>query len=340
MQSVTKLRKNVPNVLLLGLLAQLEGPDHRKNGRLLFRPTLCEAKPETPPPSSAKVSTEAPYPSWTRRTLAAISLASLPLPRIIVKNDPDLSLTRRQQRERQRDERAVHKLQQQFALAASNGDRKAAGEALKAVFEIMYGKGIRPQDRQDFLARYGCTGWTEDVIVHLLNLAENRGFVEIGAGNGQWSRVLTDRYNQSDAKKQQKKKFDFVLAYDDMSQLPLNPEIYHERTQPNHDYFFKVQECDTPEAVLQQWACRGRVLLLVFPPPDSDMAFRTVKAYAETSPLNDTIVYVGEGRGGASANDEFFDYLESGDWVLCKMLKVLTFGKGYEKLFILKRRTR
>jgi len=332
MQSASRIAKIAPALLLVGLLNHLDAPDRRSSHR--FSRTLCEDKPETSP----KASVEAPYPSWIRRSLAAVSLTSLPLPRVLVKNDPDLSLSRRQRNERHRDERAVHILQQQFAQAASKGDNEAAGQALKRIFEIMYGKDILPQERQDFLARYGCTGWTEEVLLHLLKLAENRGYVENGAGNGQWARILSDRYSESDAKKRHRKKFDFVLAYDDMSQLPLNPKIYHERTQPHHDYFFNVKKCDSPEAIFHQWACRGRVLLLIFPPPNTDMALRTVKAYAEASPLNDTIVYVGEGRGGASANDKFFDYLESGDWILWKILPVQTFGKGYERLFILKRR--
>eukprot|EP00586_Coscinodiscus_wailesii_P016196 CAMPEP_0172513856 /NCGR_PEP_ID=MMETSP1066-20121228/256026_1 /TAXON_ID=671091 /ORGANISM="Coscinodiscus wailesii, Strain CCMP2513" /LENGTH=62 /DNA_ID=CAMNT_0013294299 /DNA_START=188 /DNA_END=372 /DNA_ORIENTATION=- len=51
------------------------------------------------------------------------------------------------------------------------------------------------------------------------------------------------------------------------------------------------------------------------------MAVEAVKEYVNVDPArNDMVVYVGEGRGGANANDAFFEFLEgSGDWVLVHM---------------------
>ena len=172
----------------------------------------------------------------------------------------------------------------------------------------------------------------------LVDLADSRGFVEIGAGNGQWARALTERYKEwriSDTNRA----FEFVLAFDDMSELPLSPEIYHEHTQPAHDYFYsRVQKCNNAQSVLRQWPSRGRVLLLVYPPP-GPMAVDTVKDYAELGAENDTVVYVGEGRGGANANDELFDYFQSGEWAVVQVLPVKPQpgGKGYEKLYILQK---
>ena len=86
------------------------------------------------------------------------------------------------------------------------------------------------------------------------------------------------------------------------------------------------------------------------------MALETVEAYVNSSPAyrgsqqNETVVYVGEGRGGANANDAFFDYLlgcnneedgnkEGSGWILEKVMNVQKSpgGKGYEKMFIFKR---
>ena len=208
-------------------------------------------------------------------------------------------------------------------------------------YEILYGPNLMPIDRQNFLQQYGCTGWTEEVIVTLLERGASRGFVEIGAGNGQWARVLNDRYQESEyVERQSKKVFEVCLAFDDMSALPLNPAVYHTRTKAFHDFFYHhVQPCDSIERVLNQWQCRGRILLLVYPSPDSDMAMNAIEEYANASPMNDTVVYVGEGRGGANANDKFFDYLENGDWILESILPVRIFGtKGFEQLYVLKRK--
>jgi hypothetical protein len=114
--------------------------------------------------------------------------------------------------------------------------------------------------------------------------------------------VLTDRYKQH---------HQIVRRwYDEMSELPLRrPNLQRSDAQPYNDYFnSQVRKSHIVESVLQQWQCRSRVLLLVFPPL-GDMVYNAATSYVDVSPpvCNDTIVYVGEGRGGANADDAFFD---------------------------------
>jgi hypothetical protein len=173
-------------------------------------------------------------------------------------------------------------------------------------------------------------------------MGKERGVVEIGAGNGQWARALMDRYKESSAGQDlyRKKKFDFVLAYDDQSDLPLDQTVFNKKTKIHHDYFYnKVQRCGADFSnTLRKFECRGRILLLVYPPP-GPMAFQAVDQYISASPMNDTVIFVGEGRGGANANNDLFDLFENGEWVLTNVMNVIPLGsKGYEKLFILKRR--
>lgn len=240
-------------------------------------------------------------------------------------------------RQRQRDdEMKVRALQVDVQKALESGDRERIHQIHLKLHEITFGVGVTPQIREDFLARYGCTGWTDDILDALVDLADNRGIVEIGAGHGQWARALTEKRAQVD--RTRSNAFDFVLAYDNMSDLPLSTKVYHQRTQPAHDFFFsKVSPCTDIESVLRQWTCRGRVLMLVYPPP-GDLALDSIKAYVKLGPENDTVIFVGEGRGGANADDAFFDYLESGNWALIDIKDVLSQpgGKGYEKLFIFK----
>lgn len=330
--------------------------DHFARSVQRLTSTLCQSQssslespsppPAVPPESISNciqhhsTNEQAPYLSWIRRTLASVWLASLPIPRVVLNRDPDLTLSQRRIRERQRADQKLNDLQVQIRTALERGEQKAVGDLLKQSYELLYGPGVDSQYRQSFLERYGCTGWTEDVLVHLLELGATRGFVEIGAGNGQWARILNDRYNESEyAQHQKKRAFEFCLAYDNMSQLPLNPDYYHKHTQPYHDYFYSnVLPCESIPNTLMHWQCRGRVLLLVYPSLD-DMAVTAIQEYARVSTLNDTVVYVGEGRGGANANDAFFDYLENGEWIFCKILPVKSYGtKGYEKLYVLKRR--
>jgi len=221
---------------------------------------------------------------------------------------------------------------------------------------VVYGDGITPQIREDFLAKYGCTGFTDDILQHLVNEFGQRGIVEVGAGNGQWARALSDHYRALNNSDGPSKSWNFILAYDNMKQLPLSPKVYHKNTLPANKYFFDVKRSASHIDAVQ--SSRGRALLLVYPPPRT-MAIETMQAYVDASPgyhnashTNDTIVYVGEGRGGANANDAFFDYFlgcndsnnedtEKIQWVLEKVMNVQFSpgGKGYEKMFVFRRKS-
>jgi hypothetical protein len=279
-------------------------------------------------------------PNWLRYYLSTI--LPLPIPRVPFQHDPDLTLPALYRRQRQRDEQTVRSLHAQLSNLQStpNTNKKERHEQLALeLYATLYGPGVTPADRQAFLERYGCTGYTEEVLAELLHVAHGRGFVEIGAGQGQWARALTDRYQQTQQQTTKQDYYEYVLAYDNQSALPLRPDLYHQLTQPHHDYFYdNVRTCDSIPTVLQQWQCRGRVLLLIYPGPD-DMAVHALTTYADITQRNDTVAYVGEGRGGANANDAFFDALESGDWILMKVLQVQVFGtKGYERLYLFQRR--
>lgn len=324
------------------LIAGVALEDDRKpvswSVRTSHQTTSCESLQS--PPTHGTV----PCISWARRTLAFFNIVSLSIPRIIAPNDPSLTLSSRHKRQRLHGDQQLMEIQSNIQQTLQNPGKNAQKDItalVKKSYEILYGPNLMPVDRQNFLQQYGCTGWTEEVIVTLLELGASRGFVEIGAGNGQWARVLNDRYQESEyVARQTKKAFEFCLAFDNMSALPLNPEVYHTRTKAFHDFFYHhVQPCDSISQTLNQWQCRGRILLLVYPSPDSDMAITAIEEYAEASPLNDTVVYVGEGRGGANANDAFFNYLENGDWILQNILPVRVFGiKGFEHLYVLRRK--
>jgi len=202
--------------------------------------------------------------------------------------------------------------------------------------------------------QHGCTGFTDEILKYLVQTFGHRGIVEVGSGNGQWARALSDYYHGV-TQNQPNKSWDFIVAYDNMEQLPLSPKVYHKNTLPANKYFFDgVKRASHIDSVK---GSRGRVLMLVYPPP-GPMALETVVAYLDASLgyggsyKNDTVVYVGEGRGGANADEAFFDYFLGCDktkedkkegrcqWVLEKVMDVQTCpgDKGYEKMFVFRRR--
>jgi len=287
-------------------------------------------------------------PSRIRRVLHSLGLSSLPLPRILTPADTvfDYPEIRAGLRCREADEKKLRSLQKEAISARTSGDHERIRQVFGEISAIAYGEGVTPQVREDFLVRYGCTAWTDDVLEYLVKLAEGRGIAEIGAGNGQWARAINDFYEIShkdaiQGDRRMGKKFEFIIPYDDMTNLPLSPKVYHRFTKPANEYFHpNVQKCTSHTDAVRKWECRGRILMLVYPPP-GPMALETVRAYVDVYPEgNDTIVYVGEGRNGANGNDDFFDYfLNDKEWVLLSALDVKPSvgGKGYEKMFVLQR---
>ena len=92
-----------------------------------------------------------------------------------------------------------------------------------------------------------------------------------------------------------------------------------------------------------------RALMLIYPNPNTQMAYNTLVKYSNNESLiwNDVFIYVGEGRNGANGTKEFFDVLEGINekgklykWKLVYTCKLNPFGgpnKGFERLFIFKR---
>ena len=345
--------------------------------------TCCESSSSSSSSSSKTTKPQSKYDdidarqvSWMRRhILYPLGVMRLPTPRLITSSsDPSLQLPKSALRQRQKDEQQIRllleKAQQQQQQQQQNKNDTTVEQLSTQVFELLYGKGVTPQIREDFLIRYGCSGWTCEIVDTLLTVCKNRGIVEIGAGHGQWSRILNDAYNNNQNNKEKKgeqetannasksttsnksttstskKQFDFVLAYDDQSNLPLNTHIYNQYTQPHHDYFGTVRKIGSDgqdkqlalEKIFRSWTCRGRALLLVYPPP-GPMAANVLQTYIRAGPENDMLIYVGEGRDGANGDNEFFDVLTCGDWMLVKEMDVLRppGNKGYEKLFIFRK---
>ena len=336
-------------------------------------PTLChcEHKDTSAPPLTAAKITEEPRP-LSRFTLMLHASKLYPysylrVPRLITPTDPLFSypdMKRGIARRRNDEEKIKQILSSPEVMAArQNNDQAAMNTILQQMNSVAYGKGVTAQMREDFLMQYGCTGYTESIVQYLVDEFGSRGIVEVGAGNGQWARALSDHYNAKQPELNNNnntpKAWDVVLASDNMKQLPLSLKVYHKYTVPSKKYFFdKVQRSSHIDAVQKS---RGRALLLVYPPP-GPMALQTVLAYLKASPdyhnakyKNDTVVYVGEGRGGANADESFFDYFlsrnttdnnggdkeeEEPQWILEKVMDVHTCpgGKGYEKMFVFQRK--
>lgn len=99
--------------------------------------------------------------------------------------------------------------------------------------------------------------------------------VEIGAGKGYWASLVRQAGGD-------------IVAYDIRVRV---------------DSYTGIEE-GGPEYA---GAHHDRTLLLCWPPYDTDMAYDALYSYLEAGGRR--VVYVGEGRGGCTANDGFYDLL-------------------------------
>ena len=145
--------------------------------------------------------------------------------------------------------------------------------------------------------------------------------VEIGAGRGHWQRALSEHGID-------------VVAFDNFSQLPPaaggGGKAGASGAQESALAKFMVGKVDQgDETVAEKFP--ERALLLCYPPPGG-FAARCLRHYKGS-----TLLYVGEGRDGCNANDDFFDALESGNWTVESVTPLAPFVGGCEQLFVLKR---
>lgn len=136
--------------------------------------------------------------------------------------------------------------------------------------------------RRDLIGRYGFAIPTSRAITQIKKLGP---VLEIGSGNGYWAHEL--RKAGAD-----------VVATDLRPDAGLND-------YPFQKQWTLVEEFEAVEAV--RTFGKGRVLLVVWPCYNESWAYRALKAYRETG--GTTLVYVGEGQGGCTADESFFDEL-------------------------------
>ncbi len=133
------------------------------------------------------------------------------------------------------------------------------------------------------------------------------GVVEIGAGGGYWATLLRKRGVHVD-------------AYD---------------IQDGH-YWEKAAKWARVEKGGPENAARHSTstLFLCWPPYSDPMAYEALMAYEGS-----TLVYVGEGNGGCTGDERFFDLLEA-EWDLISALTIPRFYGIHDALYVYRRTLR
>lgn len=138
-------------------------------------------------------------------------------------------------------------------------------------------------DRSSLCARYAWSIPSPGDMTWLRQVLDGRGVVEIGAGSGYWAWQMAQFGID-------------VVAYDPNPPGPGNKYVTQRLYHPvgDRDHTAVEQHPD-------------RALLLCWPPYEEPMAALALKAFR-----GDTLIYIGEGHGGCTADDEFFALLGDG----------------------------
>jgi len=140
--------------------------------------------------------------------------------------------------------------------------------------------------RDHYIAQYGFVLLTAECVDDLANLLAGKAVLEVGAGTGFLSHCLAEKGVN-------------VLAQDLASPGEASPYRFQKKWKLDHIGPFEEVLTDKYDAVLISWPCMG-----------SRFAFNVAKAMVQ----GQVLVYQGEGAGGCTASDAFFDYMESTDW--------------------------
>lgn len=159
--------------------------------------------------------------------------------------------------------------------------------------------------RQLFTTYYAFAVPDKEAIMLIDEFSPN-GVVEIGAGTGYWARMLKMIGGVD------------VVCYDDYSWDHIEHGRFHTVIKANHQLIAAAH----PE----------RSLMLCWPPYRSPMANETLRAYT-----GQTLIYIGEGRHGCTADDGFFDQLEQ-EWDLIAELDIPQWADIHDTLQIYTRR--
>ena len=150
----------------------------------------------------------------------------------------------------------------------------------------------------EFRHTYSYAVPTAEALIEILQfcIQKKMGIVEVGAGNCYWAMLL--RLWGCD-----------IIATDDF--------VDERWINKGKKWITDSIPMDAADAAAEY---SDRILMMIWPPPRNDMAFRAVKAYR-----GDYLIYVGDGADGATANDEFFETLYE-EWTLLKSHDLIPVG--------------
>ncbi len=140
--------------------------------------------------------------------------------------------------------------------------------------------------RDYFTKEYGWSVPSSEAVEKIKDFVGGDSVLEIGSGYGMWAKIMQE------------------------AGISVTPTDYYEKRQgwvPSKKSFTDVEDVEAVQALNKYGGYN--VLMMVWPPYADPMASDAIKSFAGSK-----LIFVGEGNGGCTANDDFFEILDR-DWV-------------------------
>ncbi len=172
-------------------------------------------------------------------------------------------------------------------------------------FLLLESEEAKKEKRLEFINKYSYAIPNQEAIK---SIAKYSPLIEVGAGHGYWSFLL----DQAGAN---------IIAFDDYS-------WFGKTVLTGENFYTDVEKAS--HKILKNYPERS--LLLCWPPPFNDMAYKCVKTFK-----GKYFIYIGEDYKGCTANEKFHEYVyENFDTI--EQIEIPTWPNFYDRLFIYKRK--
>ena len=132
--------------------------------------------------------------------------------------------------------------------------------------------------RRDYANQFGWSVPSKEAIEKIKEFVGNESVLEVGAGRGLWAKLMQDA---------------------GISVVPTDYFVSHGiEKEKNPRTFTEVEKLKHLDAVNKYGD--NKVLMLSWPPYNDPMAYETLKNFN-----GDKLIYIGEGVGGCTADDQF-----------------------------------
>jgi hypothetical protein len=167
-------------------------------------------------------------------------------------------------------------------------------------------------EKDYFTNQYGWSVPTQEAINDLKEFVGSDTVLEVGSGHGMWAKLMQEAQIN-------------VRATDYLSGKGSKVYLGRERDK----FFTDIEDISGKEAVQKY---NTNIIMMSWPPCDDPLAFDVLSIFK-----GNKLIFVGEGKGGCTANSDFFQLLDK-NWTLVKEIDIPKWAGIHDRLYLYERK--